>query len=521
MRKIKLPTVAVILLAIFISMAPVTGASESFAETYPAPSNNTFQFSHYPQENITFTLENSTLTVENLPDTAAFRSIFIRIVNSIGSAQIEDLFTRKTDGSASISLRNLSSGNYYIELYSHAGGDIYTSYVLGKDVLFRWQNGAGVFVEPPSLARNRLAFEAGRKDNAALAYYLNPSYLIQSADPAIVKLAFEITNGLVYDYEKTLAIHDWICSNLWYDYDSLEYGKRLPADALSTLNNRRAVCEGYANLTAALLRAVSIPAKTVGGYAKENHLWNEVYVNGRWMIIDTTWNCGNKYRGGRYTENLGIYSYRYFNATIEAFSVDHRIDLYEDFIIPLPDNPSPWAIQQVNAAISAGIVPQILRVKYTQATTRAEFCALAVALYETTTGKVILDRRSFLDTSDINVEKAAAIGAVNGVGNNRFAPDDPLTREQAAVMLSRLSDAIKKPLAKQAATFSDNDNISSWAIENAGQIQAAGIMSGIGNNTFAPKSPYTREQSIITIMRLYDRFTQVSFSSQFPALKSA
>jgi hypothetical protein len=37
-----------------------------------------------------------------------------------------------------------------------------------------------------------------------------------------------------------------------------------------------------------------------------------------------------------------------------------------------------------------------------------------------------------------------------------------------------------------------------------GQMQATGIMGGVGNNTFAPKDPYTREQSIITIMRLYD-----------------
>jgi hypothetical protein len=97
-----------------------------------------------------------------------------------------------------------------------------------------------------------------------------------------------------------------------------------------------------------------------------------------------------------------------------------------------------------------------------------------------------------------------ALGVVTGVGNGNFAPNNNLTREQAATMLARLADAIGKSLPKQAATFADNGGISSWALEGAGQVQAAGIMSGTGNNMFSPQNPYTREQSIITILRLYD-----------------
>jgi hypothetical protein len=178
---------------------------------------------------------------------------------------------------------------------------------------------------------------------------------------------------------------------------------------------------------------------------------------------------------------------------------------------PAPDAPSSWAIEQVNAAIAANLVPQSLQSKYTQATTRAEFCALAVALYEKASGKEIATDKSisFSDTTDINVHKAASIGVVTGVGGNRFDPSAQLTREQAATMLSRLADAMGKPLidanspsARQQ--FSDIASVSSWAVDAVGQVQAAGIMGGIGDNTFAPKEPYTREQSIITIMRLYD-----------------
>ena len=171
---------------------------------------------------------------------------------------------------------------------------------------------------------------------------------------------------------------------------------------------------------------------------------------------------------------------------------------------PAVDKPSEWAEELVCAAIDEGIVPEHLQSKYQQATTRAEFCALAVALYEKMTGGPITQRQTFIDTDDVNVEKMAALGVVKWVGDNLFAPNSPLTREQAATMISRLADAIGKPLEQQAATFADNNAISDWALAAVGQMQKSAIMGGVGNNTFAPKSDYTREQSIVTMLRLYN-----------------
>jgi hypothetical protein len=165
------------------------------------------------------------------------------------------------------------------------------------------------------------------------------------------------------------------------------------------------------------------------------------------------------------------------------------------------DSPSSWAAGQVNAAIGFGFVPQHLQSDYTRPITRAEFCALAVTLYEDTIGE-IRGRKTFADTSDINAEKAAALGIVSGVGNGRFDPNGNLTREQAAVMLVQLAEALGKTLERQPASFADNDSIAPWAIERVGQVQAAEVMSGTGNNMFSPKGLYTREQSIVTVLRL-------------------
>ena len=166
------------------------------------------------------------------------------------------------------------------------------------------------------------------------------------------------------------------------------------------------------------------------------------------------------------------------------------------------ESPSIWAVELVAAAIDAGLVPFNLQSRYNQATTRAEFTALAVVLYEMVAGEEIEGREKFEDTEDVNVEKAAAIGVVEGYGDGIFGPDDKLTREQAAVMLARLADALDFTLPAEAASFVDSDSIASWAITAVGQVQAAGIMEGVGEDTFAPKLPYERQQSIVTVLRL-------------------
>ena len=128
-----------------------------------------------------------------------------------------------------------------------------------------------------------------------------------------------------------------------------------------------------------------------------------------------------------------------------------------------------------------------------------------MALYEKVTGAEIAGRQHFQDTADVNVEKLASLGVVSGVGGGRFAPDQPLTREQAAVMLAQLARAMGKPLDAYEATFGDRSKISSWALAAVGQVQGGGVMSGTGGNLFSPSGTYTREQSILTMQRLLER----------------
>ena len=115
--------------------------------------------------------------------------------------------------------------------------------------------------------------------------------------------------------------------------------------------------------------------------------------------------------------------------------------------------PSSWAKSAVDTARNAGIVPEQVDQSYTQSITRADFCALAAAVYRTweKSGNVKSVEKtavSFSDTKDEDVLLCASLGVVNGVGNGKFAPQQQLTRQQAASMLHRLGN-----LRKDAARF--------------------------------------------------------------------
>ena len=145
---------------------------------------------------------------------------------------------------------------------------------------------------------------------------------------------------------------------------------------------------------------------------------------------------------------------------------------------------------------------------------RADFCKLAAQLYKTVVdyhenpfsgaNASSIELPTFTDTSSHEVREMAYLGVVTGVGAGAFDPDGRLTREQASAILSRLAEVLGVRLDKVAPTFDDNGSIASWASEAVGQMQAAGIMGGLGNNQFGPQGTYSWEQSIATLMRIYD-----------------
>lgn len=168
-----------------------------------------------------------------------------------------------------------------------------------------------------------------------------------------------------------------------------------------------------------------------------------------------------------------------------------------------PKVTTPAAINNdVKKAADLALIPKSFSEEYKKAITGAEFCALMVQVYEKIKGAEIKGRKPFLDSTDVNVLKMGALGVISGT---KFEPDKQLTREQLAVMLANLAKVMGKPLVKKAATYADKKDIASSALVSVGQVQYANLMADITNNKFLPKSSYTVEQSIKTILRCYNK----------------
>ncbi|MEF2965693.1 S-layer homology domain-containing protein [Paenibacillus sp. M1] len=129
---------------------------------------------------------------------------------------------------------------------------------------------------------------------------------------------------------------------------------------------------------------------------------------------------------------------------------------------------------------------------------RAEFAAILVrALNLTDT-----EGKTFTDTKGHWAEEAIGAayshGIVKGYASGNFGPDDPITREQMAVMLVQ---ALHLPDPASETSFADQDQIAGWARNSVMAAAGAGLLSGYPDNTFIPEAQATRAEAVAAIWR--------------------
>lgn len=95
------------------------------------------------------------------------------------------------------------------------------------------------------------------------------------------------------------------------------------------------------------------------------------------------------------------------------------------------------------------------------------------------------------------IERAAEIGLVNGMGNNKFEPNGIMTRAQMVTLLWRV---LGEPKASTPASFTDLEQdwykqAIAWAEENQ-------VVNGVGGGKFDPDGTVTREQVVTVLHRL-------------------
>lgn len=130
-------------------------------------------------------------------------------------------------------------------------------------------------------------------------------------------------------------------------------------------------------------------------------------------------------------------------------------------------------------------------------TTRA---MLAQILYREAGSPAVSGNDTFTDTQEgawyaDAVLWATQAGVISGYGDGRFGPNDPVSREQIAVILWRYAGSP----AAQGEDFADEASISTWAADAVDWARSAGLMTGQEGNRFAPQASATRAETAVIL----------------------
>ena len=122
--------------------------------------------------------------------------------------------------------------------------------------------------------------------------YLASSRLIEVEYAGIRAKVEELTDELEAEREKVMAIQEFVYEHM----DKKNYSKAM-ASAADAFESGEGDCTEHACLFAAMTRAAGLPTRLVNGLVaipdggQTNccfHMWNEVYLDGRWMSVDAT-----------------------------------------------------------------------------------------------------------------------------------------------------------------------------------------------------------------------------------------
>ncbi len=151
---------------------------------------------------------------------------------------------------------------------------------------FELRYAATVDVERPPMPASVAADRPGRLPLSILTYTL-PSRYCES--DRFTPTAWELFGKVEDRAEQARSICQWVGENVAYTPGSTD-GR---TSAWDVWQSRKGVCRDYTHLAIALCRALSIPARYVGGYAvglepMNFHACFEAYLGGAWRVFDPT-----------------------------------------------------------------------------------------------------------------------------------------------------------------------------------------------------------------------------------------
>ncbi len=186
---------------------------------------------------------------------------------------------------------------------------------------------------------------------------------------------------------------------------------------------------------------------------------------------------------------------------------------YETPSAKFTDVASHWAKDSIDYVVGRGLLSGTTKTNFSPDT------AMTRGMLVTALGRLAgVDIKAFTKNSFTDVKADSAFrpyiewayskGIVQGIGNQQFAPDRAITREEIAVILQNYAKATdyKLPVTRTAITFADASSVGSVYKDAVTAMQQAGIMIGEQSNKFNPKSNATRAE-VSAMLHRYIKLT--------------
>lgn len=174
--------------------------------------------------------------------------------------------------------------------------------------------------------------------------------------------------------------------------------------------------------------------------------------------------------------------------------------------------PSKWAAAAIQKATKHQLISDELLNYYKSNITRKDFSRASIQLYEALTGvKAVAPKTNpFVDTADGYILKAYELGIVQGGAQGKFAPNNPVTRQDISIMLYKtLKAAGVQNLDAETnwqTSYGDVNLVATYANQALQFFNHNQIINGKENNQLVPRGNTTKEEAIVMLVRVFEKF---------------
>ncbi len=308
-----------------------------------------------------------------------------------------------------------------------------------------------------------------------------------------------VADAAIYstDYEKLRYINNYLVDNCEYVSAAVSDPDRYykAFTAFGCLIEGQAVCEGYANSVQLLCEMLEIPCIKVTGTAYGgNHIWNAVYLDEKWWMLDVTFNdpIGKQDNSDRWSyflldldtfQQKGTHSY-------DQAAYETSKEIYTGRTIGQKSTSVPFAGLSLQNAVTGDMVDD----RYLKD-------ILGEPEEEDTDTTTTSNHVSV--SSESTQKKAEALQALGLFAGDEggFRLEDSMTRVEMGVMVMRMNDGIAA-LRENGQYYADIcpfTDVPEWARSSIGFLYEKKLAAGQSATTFGTGAVSKRDYAVMML----------------------